>query len=76
MKITNRKVLKRAADISSWLQDYVGYIVQLREWKSGRIDMVLDGHKYCHMEGNYTTEIECHYTIKKLLSKPFQSPSK
>jgi hypothetical protein len=70
-KITHRRIKQECWVNNTWLSPYCHYIVKLVEYKSGRIDMWLDGYKY-DVSGSYTAPNGWHYTIKKLLSRPLK----
>ncbi len=68
--ITFRKVKENANDNNTFLQCYVGDIVKLVEYKSGRIDLHYKNGimKYC--DGFYSSEYNgWNYTLKKILSR-------
>jgi hypothetical protein len=70
-KISYRKINDQSWVNDTWLSPYCNRIVKLVEYKSGRIDMWLDGHKY-DVSGSYTAPNGWYYTIKKLLSRPLK----
>jgi hypothetical protein len=73
MEKTKRKVKAESWINNTWLSPYCNYIVTLIEYKSGRMDLILDGQRMKHVEGIYMSEYNgWSYTIKKLLSRPLK----
>lgn len=57
---------------TGFLTPYRHYLVELVEYKNGRMDLKLDdGTRIDHVEGTFTSEFSgASYTVKKLLSRP------
>lgn len=54
--ITFRRVNRHAADNNTWLQHHVGMVVRMLEYKNGRIDIHVDGARFTHCQGSYTSQ--------------------
>jgi hypothetical protein len=72
MKTSYRKINAHAWINDTWLSPYCGYIVKLIEYKNRRMDIILDGHRYKHLQGTYSDDDGWKYTLKFLLGKPLK----
>ena len=67
-----KHTIRKVKQGTGFLTPYRDYMVELVEYKNGRMDLKLeDGTRINHVEGTYTSEFSGYsYTVKKLLSKP------
>lgn len=68
MKITTWKINDKAWVNNTWLAPYSNYIVKLKEYKSGKITMLLDGRTH-DVSGDWCSSNGWRYTIKKVLNR-------
>lgn len=79
MKITYRKILRKADDNDTWLAPYAysDTIVKVKHYVSGKLKLYFHGEDYESESGKiYIASNGWEYTTLKLLSRPISNGAK